>query len=392
MDSVLSRHLSAAQGGRTLPWLAAMEQPRSATSLRHQLQEQVPQLDGASLRRLAIVGAAQEGHRLASICQECAIEVAAVADDDPAKVGTKVAGITVAPACVLEALDRTMPIIVASHRVLGSVERLRGLGFTCVWPFALLQVLSPHMFPPHMFYTNWLEDLAENRERYLALASALADDRSLQVLDAALGFRQTLDPIYLRAVVEDGLYAPKGLFQFSDNEIYVDAGSYDGDSVRAFVEHVNDRFERVYAFEPDPQTFLRLCANFANEPRVDAIPSGIYSHKGTLRFRNDSTRGAIFSQDGDTEIAVTTIDDIVGESRVSYIKMNIEGAELNALRGAAHTIARWRPKLAISAYHRAGDLWQVADAVRELNPNYDLYLRQHDGGVIETVLYAQGHH
>jgi hypothetical protein len=68
--------------------------------------------------------------------------------------------------------------------------------------------------------------------------------------------------------------------------------------------------------------------------------------------------------------------------------MNIEGAEQEALRGAAESITRWRPKLAISAYHRARDLWQIPALVREIHAGYRLFLRQHDGGVIETVLYA----
>jgi hypothetical protein len=68
--------------------------------------------------------------------------------------------------------------------------------------------------------------------------------------------------------------------------------------------------------------------------------------------------------------------------------MNIEGAEIDALCGARSTIKRWMPKLAISVYHRPSDLWRIPRLVRELGPHYDLFLRQHDGGVIETVLYA----
>jgi hypothetical protein len=68
--------------------------------------------------------------------------------------------------------------------------------------------------------------------------------------------------------------------------------------------------------------------------------------------------------------------------------MNIEGAEIDALDGARRTIARCLPKLAISAYHRPNDLWRIALLVREMSSKYELFLRQHDGGVIETVLYA----
>ena len=71
--------------------------------------------------------------------------------------------------------------------------------------------------------------------------------------------------------------------------------------------------------------------------------------------------------------------------------MNIEGAELEALRGAASTIRRFLPKLAIAAYHRPSDLWEIAKVVDEIAPGYNMYLRQHCGGVVETVLYAMPH-
>ena len=74
--------------------------------------------------------------------------------------------------------------------------------------------------------------------------------------------------------------------------------------------------------------------------------------------------------------------------RVTFIKMNIEGAELDALRGSSTVIERWGPTLAISAYHRPSDLWQIPFLVNELRDDYKLFMRQHDGGVIETVLYA----
>lgn len=373
-----------------MSWLSSIGQTHSSAELRDRLRRQVPQLDPHSLARVAIVGAAPEGQRLAAICRQRGIDLAAIVDDDPAKTGAVVEGATVAPSRELDGLDRTVPVVIASHRVLGATERLRAKGFACVWPFAYLQAVAPDMFAPHMFYTNWLEDIAENRDRYIALAPALADDKSRRVLDAVLGFRQTLDPLVLKPVLDaDDLYAPRGLLDFTDDEVYIDGGSYDGDTIRTFIARVSNRFERVFGFEPDPQTYRRLCENFAHEPRVTPIPAGVFGHKGILRFKNDSTRGAIFSDEGDTEIAVTTIDEVLGEGRVSYIKMNIEGAEIDALRGAAGAIRRWRPKLAISVYHRPSDLWQIPDVVRNLCKDYELYLRQHDGGVIETVLYAK---
>ena len=85
---------------------------------------------------------------------------------------------------------------------------------------------------------------------------------------------------------------------------------------------------------------------------------------------------------------VTTIDDVLGARRLTYVKMNIEGAEIDALQGGWNAICKWLPRLAISVYHRASDLWRIPEVISEISSEYQLYLRQHDGGIIETVLYA----
>jgi FkbM family methyltransferase len=178
------------------------------------------------------------------------------------------------------------------------------------------------------------------------------------------------------------------LFEFTNDEVYVDGGSYDGDTIRAFAAKVSGRFASVYGFEPDPVTFGKLKAKFQDDPRVHPVHAGLYSRSGRLHFRNDATRGAIFADDGEIEMPVTTIDEVLGEQRPTYIKMNIEGAEIEALRGGQRAIRRCQPRLAISVYHRPTDLWQIPQLVTELSADYKLYLRQHDGGIIETVLYA----
>jgi FkbM family methyltransferase len=372
-----------------LRWLAGLDGSSDVRDLRSAMQAHHMRLDAANLRSIAIVGAAVEGQRLAHICKAHNITIDAIVDDNPRKSGSAIAGVSVAPVETLTALPKSTPIVVASHRVLQITRRLRDLGFETVVPFALLQVLAPQIFPPHMFYDRLLDDLCIHRAEYQALSERLADDRSRQVLDAVIGFRRTLDSAVLQPLVtEHDLYAPEGLLEFADNEVYVDGGSYDGDTIRSFVERVHGRFDAVYAFEPDPVTFAKLRDNFRDEPRVHPVHAGLFSHGGSLRFRDDASRGAIFAADGEIEMPVTTIDDVIGERRLTYVKMNIEGAEMDALRGGRNAIRKWRPRLALSVYHRASDLWRIPQLVLELNPDYELYLRQHDGGIIETVLYA----
>jgi len=370
-------------------WLGGLATANGLDSLRGAMRAHTRALDAGNLHSLAIVGAAPEGRRLARICRERGIAIDAIVDDDPAKTGLVVEGVTIAPVQTLATLPKSTPIVIASHRVLRATQRLRGLGFMTVVPFALLQVLAPDVFAPHMFYEALLDDLWTHRADVQALHERLADDRSREVLEAVIGFRRTLDPAVLQPVLtEHDLYAPDGLFEFGNDEVYVDAGSYDGDTIRSFIGRVDGRFADIYAFEPDPVTFEKLKANFRDEPRVHPFHAGLHSHGGSLRFRDDASRGAIFAADGEIEMPVTTIDDVLGDRRLTYIKMNIEGAEIDALKGGRKAIAKWRPRLAISVYHRASDLWRIPQLALELNPDYRLYLRQHDGGIIETVLYA----
>lgn len=371
-----------------LPWVNRLKEVSGVADLREALRRCNAAVDPAALRRVIILGAAGEGQRLAAICHERGIDIAAIIDDDPAKVGSNIAGVQVASSAALETHERDTPVVIASHRVLRASERLKRLGYRAFAPFAALQVIDPNAFSPHMFYDGWIEDLWLNRDRYVRLEGLLADDMSRRVLDAVLGFRQTLDPFVLQPMVEWELYGPAGLLRYRPDEVYVDGGSFDGDTIRLFIDRVAGQFARVVAFEPDPRTFARLRANFAYERRVEPINAGLYRQRARLHFADDASRGALITAEGTHEIEAVSLDEVLGGDRVTYVKMNIEGAEIAALEGARHAIARWAPKLAISAYHRPSDLWQIADVVREIRSDYRLYLRQHDGGVIETVLYA----
>lgn len=373
---------------KIMPSLVRLLAYPNAQAIREELRIRYPAFERDKLKNLAIVGAADEGKRLAALCEKLDIKIVAICDDNPAKLGTKIGSLTVMSSSTLDSLDRKLPIIIASHRVLKAASRLSELGFANVVPFALLQVLDPKSFPPHMFYDACLEHLFADRIKLRGFAGRLKDDRSHEVLDKIIEYRLTLNPMCFESIVDWDLYDADNLLHYGDDEVYVDAGTYDGDTIRLFIDRVKGRFTRIIGFEPDPKTFKQLAANFSNEPRVEPINAGLYDAPKLLQFDADGSRGAIFDERGTIQIPVVTLDDVVKGGRVTFIKMNIEGAEIQALNGARGTIQQWKPKLAISAYHRPSDLWEIAAVIDSICPDYKLFLRQHDGGVIETVLYA----
>jgi hypothetical protein len=210
-------HLTARVDNR---WLATLTGARNADALRDAMCGQYPGVDFGRLDAIAIVGATNEGQRLARICRAEKISIEAIVDDDARKTGAVVSGCMVEPTHALTRLPKSRPVVIASHRVHGASQKLRDLGFKTVMAFATLQVPAPGVFAPHMFYDELLDELWAHRAEYGALNDRLADERSRAVLDVVPGFRQTLDPAVLRPVVsEDDLYASEGLFDFSDDEV-----------------------------------------------------------------------------------------------------------------------------------------------------------------------------
>lgn len=368
--------------------LSIISEAINAKGLRQRLAGLWPELATKALKEIAIVGAADEGVRLAALCSEFGIAIRAIADDSPSKHGQIIEGCKVSSVDSLTGLPRDLPIIVASHRSLLPVRRLRAMGFRTVAPFMVLQLLDPSSFTPQMFHNRLLEDLCENLDKYRDLGLKLADDASRKVLAAVIAYRMDCDPEALGEVVEWDLYGPNELLEYSNDEVYVDGGAFDGDSIRLFIERVGGKYSRVLGFEPDPVTYMRLKSNFTNEPRVEPINAGLHKESGTLRFDDAGTRGSILVETGGIEVPVVSLDGVLDGERVSYIKMNIEGAEIDALHGGVKSIMQWSPKLAISAYHLADHLWRIPLTISEIRPDYKIYFRQHDGGIIETVVFA----
>ena len=187
---------------------------------------------------------------------------------------------------------------------------------------------------------------------------------------------------------------PDGYFdmpflEYEDRETFVDAGSFDLMSTVQLRRHCRC-LEKVFAFEPDSQNFHRMRENKERYhlPQAELHNCGTWSQKGKLRFRADATTGARLDVEGNISVDVDTIDNIVGEEKITFIKMDVEGAELESLKGASSTIKKDKPKLAICIYHKPEDLVEIPLYIKSLVPDYRLYVRHLSNVYLETVMYA----
>jgi len=179
----------------------------------------------------------------------------------------------------------------------------------------------------------------------------------------------------------------------NDNEVFVDCGAYDGDSALGFVKWCNNKFEHIYLFEPDKKNIklcdINLSQNISNE-KYTIIEKGNWSTRTQLRFDVTGDVSTHATEKGTEILDVSSIDEeIMTLNKVTYIKMDIEGAELEALKGAERVITRDFPNLAICVYHKPEDIFTIPQYINSLVPEkYKFYLRHYTLTKWDTVLYA----
>lgn len=186
----------------------------------------------------------------------------------------------------------------------------------------------------------------------------------------------------------DCQYYDRDLIKLKEQEAFVDGGSLDGGDSINFIEWCNGLYDKIYAFEPDKNNVLKLKRTTEKLRDFYIIEKGMWSNSKKLKFFSGKSENSHISVDGNIEIDVISIDEVLDGKPVTYIKMDIEGSEMEALIGAEQTIKKYRPRLAICVYHKPEDIIEIPKKILEINSDYKLYLRHYSYVDTETVLYA----
>ena len=232
----------------------------------------------------------------------------------------------------------------------------------------------------------WLE---RNRERLAMAYGLLADGLSRETWAAFVNAKLGGGTEGLNAVKRKDQYFPEGIIKLGDSEVFVDGGAYTGDTLQTFIRKTEGRYAGCRAFEPEPAAAAKLGEMAARRgfPNVRIFNKGLWSKAGAMRFTaSEGMSSSAISETGAARVEVTAIDEAAPDA--TFIKLDVEGAELEALKGATATIRRNRPKLAVCVYHKPEDLFEIPLFIKELAPEYRFYLRQHQPVTCELVLYA----
>lgn len=233
------------------------------------------------------------------------------------------------------------------------------------------------------WFTNHLEALQNVYDR-------LGDDLSKRTLEAYINQKISLKYGYLSAVKSSyAQYFEKDLIKLCENEVFIDCGAYDGDTAISFIEALKEQkvgtYDSIISFEPDEENFRKMCAR--NIDKHVCLKKGVSDKTGRMSFDSADASGVITS-DGKSFVEIDTIDHVLGDKKATFIKMDIEGAELDALKGAKHIIQKYKPVLAICIYHKKCDLFEIPEYIGTLVPEYNFYIRAYCDNCNELVLYA----
>lgn len=223
----------------------------------------------------------------------------------------------------------------------------------------------------------------------------LSDDTSRSIYVALLKFRLTGNYSSLPSPDMQHQYFPKDLPAWQSPIRLVDCGAYNGDTIGSFINN-EITLQSIAAFEPDQENFKKL-AHFAHEnrknmPEIYLWPCGVSHSTTQLRFETGHGEGSAISSTGDSMVQCVSLDEALPTFAPSLIKMDIEGAEYDALLGAQRLITTHRPGLAISVYHRPEHLWQIPLLIARIAQNAGLHyhygLRLHAQNGFDTIFYT----
>ncbi len=165
----------------------------------------------------------------------------------------------------------------------------------------------------------------------------------------------------------------------------MDVGGYDGMTTLGFIKRCPS-YKKVYFFEPESDNYRLAKVNLADKRNIQLINKGCSLKNDTAYLVADKDISVV-SSEGDQRIELVALDSVILEDENILIKMDIEGAEYEAILGCMNIIKKCNPTLAVSVYHSVSDFWRIPFLVLSINPNYKLFVRHYTETVYETVMY-----
>ena len=273
----------------------------------------------------------------------------------------------------------------------GLQQTLIANGVEVILSFQEINEYIPHSIEP-TFWFNAPLDMNRLEKELSDMRSLFNEELSIHTFEQLVKFRKTfrisdhVEGIGLEKQYFD-VHIPGWLNLTSIT--LLDCGAFDGDTLRAAIQY-NIPVHNAYCFEPDGKNFTNLVAfcREQNKVRCHAIPCATWSSSTQLSFQSNEGEASHILDDAKSMIQAVAIDDYLINTPFNFIKIDVEGADLDTLKGAIRNIIQFRPYIAVALYHRPNDLWEIPLYLSQKLTDYQYFLRQHGHNGIDTILYA----
>lgn len=240
----------------------------------------------------------------------------------------------------------------------------------------------------HYFLVKILNNIEEIQKVY----EKLEDEKSKNIILKLIEYYITQNKNIFNDIYNGNRQYFLDEFKVSlSDSIFVDGGAFDGSNTVEYIS-LDKKFKKIYVFEPDNQNYIKTKINLKDynlDNNIEILNIALGHRQGECYFDNSNKSDASICNKSDYKVKINSLDNIIENNRVDFIKLDIEGSELEALHGAEQVICNSTPIMTICIYHKPQDLYEIVQYINSINNGYKYYIRHHNNECrYETVLYC----
>lgn len=376
-------------------------------------QNAYDKLVGEGDKKIIIFGSGELGRRTVDGLKKIGIEVLCYCDNKKELWDSEIDGIKVlSPEDAVKTYSNTVFVLTIWSAYIGHpIDEVRAQ-LNLIKEVKVISFIYLYWKYPETFLPFWRCDLPHKTvEQFELVSSAFSlwsDQISKEEYFGQINWRVTGDSSKLTTPVKFDQYFPEDIFKVNENEVFVDIGAFDGDTLKVFLEKSSSKFKHYYAFEPDPFGYNKLkefvstiSTNLFNKITIEPIGIGSHDEKINIEtpgvyfrilYPQETAMHLLKNESEHASVSSKSLDELFFEHAPTYIKMDVEGFEPNIIFGAKNIIKKYKPIIAISIYHKFDHLWRLPLAVHAISKDYDFYLKPHFHAGWELICYAVPKH
>jgi FkbM family methyltransferase len=345
-------------------------------------------------KSIILVGAGELGKHTLKGLLKIGIKPLAFSDNNKKLWGTKIDEIKViSPQEAAGNFKDNAVFVITVYNGSSLVQQMRNLQCKFICPFTYLFLKYSDIFLP--YYSLDVPDVMffETNEIQKAL-NLWADNYSKAEYIAQVQWRILRDfyVIWNKLPMHE-LYFPKDLWTSNNKEIFIDCGAFRGDTIKDFIINYDSAFSKIIAIEPDPENYKNLNKYISTLPKninkkIFTYQTAVGKKSGEISFDISGTVASAINSGSDIKVKCSTLDSLCEGFEPTFIKMDVEGAESDILKGAQKIIKKARTIWAVCLYHRQTDLWRIPLYFNKLSDDYLFYLRRYAEESWELIMYA----